>query len=112
MLAALLNVPKTFEEWQQYARDHRDSHDRIRSAILSKYKIILTDYIVEPLSEQSFRQFLQNNASLHTDMNGVLKTQSSDLLDVDFSDEQKLQAWISLHYQEHQNAEQILGIGG
>jgi hypothetical protein len=112
MLAALLNTPKSFEEWQQFARDHRDSHDRIRKAIKSKYNIELTDYIVEPLSEPSFKQFLQNNASLHTDMNGVLKSQSSDLLDVNFDDLQKLETWISLHYQEHQNAEQILGIGG
>ena len=112
MLAALLNTPKSFEEWQQFARDHRDSHDRIRKAIKSKYNIELTDYIVEPLSEASFKQFLQNNSSLHTDMNGVLKSQSSDLLDVTFDDLQKLETWISLHYQEHQNAEQILGIGG
>lgn len=112
MLAALLNTPKSFEEWQQFARDHRDSHDRIRSAIFTKYKISLTDYIVEPISEDSFKQFLQNNASLHIDMNGVLRSQSSDLLDVDFSNLQKLEAWINLHYQEHQNAEQLLGIGG
>lgn len=112
MLAALLNTPKTFEEWQQFARDHRDSHDRIRGAIKSKYNIDLTDYIIEPLSEEGFKQFLQNNASLHTDMNGVLKSQSSDLLDVSFDDLQKLESWINLHYQEHENAEQLLGIGG
>jgi hypothetical protein len=112
MLPALLNVPKSFEAWQQFARDHRDSHDRIRSAIYNTYTINLTDYIIEPLSESDFKQFLQNNSSLHSDMNGVIKAQSSDLLDVDFSSEQKLQAWIDLHYQEHLNAEQILKIGG
>ena len=112
MLAALLNVPRTDAEWRQFSYDHRDSHDRIRAAILKKYGINLTDYIIDPINENSLQQFLQNNASLHTDMNGVIKSQSSDLLDIDITDPKQLDAWISLNYEEHQNAEQILGSGG
>jgi len=112
MLANLLNPPKTDEEWLQYSYDHRDSHDRIRAAILQKYNINLTDYIIDPLNRSDPKTFLQNNASLHTDMNGVLKSQASDLLDVDFTNPEQLTAWLSLHYQEHQNIEQLLGIGG
>jgi hypothetical protein len=44
MLANLLNPPKTEQEWLQYSFDHRDSHDRIRAAVLKKYGVNLTDY--------------------------------------------------------------------
>lgn len=110
MLAALLNVPKTDEQWRQFSYDHRNSHDKIRAAILKKYGVNLTDYQIEPINSDSLQQFLQNNAALHTDMNGVLRSQSSDLLDVDFSKPEQLESWINLNYQEHQNAEQLLGI--
>lgn len=110
MLAALLNIPRTNEEWQRYSFDHRDSHDRIRAAISQKHGVSLTDYQIDPINPESVQQFLQNNASLHTDMNGVLKTQSSDLEDADLSNERELQAWVRLHYQEHLNAELVLEI--
>jgi len=110
MLAALMNVPKTDAEWRQFSYDHRDSHDRIRAAIKKKYGVDLTDYVIDPINPDSLQQFLQDNASLHTDMNGILKSQSSDLLDVDINDPKQLDSWINLNYQEHQNAEQLLGI--
>lgn len=112
MLAALLNVPRTDAEWQQFSYDHRDSHDRIRAAILAKFKINLVDYQIDPINPDNIQQFLQNNASLHTDMNGIVHSQASDLLNVDLSKPEQLESWINLHYQEHQNVEQLLGIGG
>jgi len=110
MLAALLNVPQTEEQWQQFSYDHRNSHDKIRAAILKKYGVNLTDYLVDPINLNDLKQFLQNNATLHTDMNAILKSQSADLLDVKLDDPQQVSAWINLNYQEHQNAEQLLGI--
>ena len=112
MLANLLNPPKSEEEWLQYSYDHRDSHDRIRAAVLKNYSVNLTDYLVDPVNRDDPRTFLQNNANLHTDMNSILKTQSSDLLDVDFKNAEQISAWFALHYQEHLDAEQVLGIGG
>ena len=110
MLAALLNVPKTEEQWQQFSYDHRNSHDKIREAIFKQYGIRLTDYLVDPINQDNIKQFLQNNATLHTDMNSILRSQSADLLDVNPEDPQQLASWIHLNYQEHQNAEQLLGI--
>jgi ABC-type nitrate/sulfonate/bicarbonate transport system substrate-binding protein len=110
MLAALMNVPKTEEQWRQFSYDHRNSHDKIRAAILKKYGVNLVDYQIEPINPDNIRQFLQDNASLHSAMNGVLQSQSSDLLDVDFTDPRQLDSWVNLNYQEHENAEQLLGI--
>jgi hypothetical protein len=110
MLAALLNTPRSDAEWQRWAFDHRDSHDRIRDAVRRRNHVDLTDRVIDPISADRFEEFLQNNASLHTDMNDALNLQSVDLETVDASKENELQAWIHLHYQEHQNAEQLLGI--
>lgn len=110
MLPALENIPKTPEDWNHFSFDHRDSHTRIRAAILSQYGINLTDYQIDPIDPNNTTQFLQNNASLHGDMNSILKLQSSDLEDVNLGDERELEAWTRLHYQEHLYAELKLGV--
>jgi hypothetical protein len=105
VLPALENIPKSQQEWFQWGFDHRDSHNRIRAAILKIYNVSLTDYQVDPIDPNNTTQFLQNNASLHGDMNSVLKLQSSDIEDANLSDERELEAWIRLHYREHLYAE-------
>jgi len=110
MLAALLNVPHSPTDWSRFSFDHRDSHDRIRAAINAQKNVSLTDYQIDPINPNNVQQFLDNNAQLHIDMNSALNLQSSDLGDVDFRDEKQLRAWIILHYQEHYDAEQALGV--
>lgn len=105
MLPALESIPHTQDQWNRWAFDHRDSHSRIRVKILQLYGINLTDYQIDPIDPNNTTQFLQNNASLHGDMNGVLRLQSSDLEDVNLGDERELEAWIRLHDQEHRYAE-------
>ena len=105
MLPALENVPRSIDEWNRWAFDHRDSHNRIRAAILTQFGVSLTDYQIDPINPNNMGLFLQNNASLHGDMNGVLKLQSSDLEDVNLADEKQLEAWVRLHWQEHTYAE-------
>ena len=43
-------------------------------------------------------------------MNSAMGLQSTDLQDVDLSQERELLSWIKLHYQEHYYAEAKLGI--
>jgi len=111
MLAGLLNIPHQDEEWKWFAWQHRLSHDRIRQAIKAQYKVDLTDYEIEPLDSNNLKDFLQNNASLHTDMNGILKLQGIDLFDTDLQKENERSSWIFYHFQEHFSAEAKLGIG-
>jgi hypothetical protein len=110
VLPALRNVPHTNEAWSQWAFDHRDSHDRIRDAIQKKFGVNLSDYQIEPISPSDMPKFLQNNSQLHGDMLGTLKLQSSDLEDIDLKDQKQLQSWIALHYEEHRDTENALGI--
>ena len=108
-LPAISNVPHTNEEWLRWAWDHRDSHDRIRKAILKVYQVNLTDYQIEPINPNDMSSFLQNNSSLHDDMNTTLGLQSSDLQDADLTKPNELESWIKLHSQEHYYAEAKLG---
>jgi hypothetical protein len=109
MLAALLNVPSTPEEWAAWSWHHRLSHQAIFAATLSQKKVGLTDYVIDPITLT--QDWLQRNQELHLDMDAALGSQSVDLTDVDFNDPKQIQSWIFLHYIEHQTAEQRLGIG-
>lgn len=72
--------------------------------------INLTNYIIYPIDQKHLSDFLEANQSLHSDMNGILGLQSSDLQDVDFQNENQKIAWFYTHYQEHFSAERELGI--
>jgi hypothetical protein len=110
MLAALENLPKTQDEWNRWSWNHRDSHDRIRAAIKSQHGVNLSDYQIDPIDPTAINDFLQSNSQLHGDMNGVLGLQSADLQDVDIGDDKQFEAWVRLHYNEHQYAELKLEI--
>lgn len=105
MIAALANVPNSETEWAFWAWHHRDSHNRIRAAIHRKYGVTLTDYQVEPINPNRMTDFLQNNSSLHDDMNSALGLLNSDLQDADLTNPRELESWIRLHWQEHNDAE-------
>jgi len=108
-LQLLSNIPRTREEWLQWAWAHRDSHDRIRAAIKRVYGQTLSDYQIEPINPDAFQDFLQSNSQLHEGMNSVLSLNGSDLQDADLSQDNQLQAWIRLHALEHYYAEAKAG---
>lgn len=105
----MANIPHSDEDWKIWSWHHRDSHNRIRAAIKKVYGVDLTDYQVEPINPNQITDFLQNNSSLHDDMNSVLGLQNSDLQDANFQEPRELDAWIKIHVQEHFNAEAKLG---
>jgi len=111
VLAGVLNVPHTDDDWNWFSYQHRLSHDRIRQAIKAKYGYNLTDYQTDPIDKNNMILFLQNNASLHTDMNGVLHLPGIDLYDTDLTKPNEKSAWVYYHWQEHASAESALGIG-
>ena len=111
MLAGLLNVPHTNDDWSKWAWNHRLSHDLIRAAILTKYGYTLTDYQIDPMDPKAMQQFLQDNSQLHGDMNAVLHLPGTNLEDTDLANKNQLESWLNFHYLEHQSAEFALGIG-
>ena len=109
MLAALENIPRSPQQWSLWAWDHRDSHDRIRAAILRRTGSNLADWQIEPINPNYMTDFLQANSSLHDDMNSALNLQSTNIQDANLGDEKELAAWIKLHYLEHYYAEIVSG---
>jgi len=110
MLAVLLEIPRTREQWDRFSWHHRSSHTAIRQAIRSQKGVHLPEYILEPIDFNRFVDFLQANSQTHIDMLSVLGIQGEDLQDVDVRNENQLVAWSWLHYLDHYNAEKALGI--
>ena len=109
-LAALLNSPKTADDWAVWSYAHRDQHLLIRNAIQSAYGINLNVYVLDPINLQDFNDFLNNNQIAHNDFTGVLGITNNDLSQVDFKDANQEESWIFLHFQEHYDAANKLRI--
>ena len=111
MRARLLDTPQSDLDWQRWGFDHQASHDAIRTAIQAAGGPALAPQVVYPIPLAAMRVFLAANQQLHISMNAVLGQQSADLEDVDLRDAKQREAWTQIHYIEHFNAEQVLGIG-
>lgn len=110
MLAILQNVPKTPDDFEIWGFNNRSQIDLIRYAIQVEKGINLPQYQLYPIPLDRFPEWLERKSQAHTDFNGVLGLQSSDLRDVNIQDEKQLQAWIYLQYQELYSASAVLGI--
>ena len=110
MLVALLNVPRTDQDWAIWSFAHVQSHLAIIQAVSAKGGAALTSYQLDPIPQDDLPNWLERNQQAHNDMNGAVGAQSSDLLDTDLTDERERQSWVYLHFLEHQTAEQKLGI--
>jgi len=107
MLACLLNVPRSDDEWARWGFHHRMSHDAIVRAINTKGGS-LTTYQLDPITLD--KDWLDRDQQAHNDFNAALHMSGADLTEVDFSQENQVSAWIYLEQQEHFDAERALGI--
>ena len=110
MLPVVMEAPATERDWEIWFFNHRDSHDRIRQRIAADTGVLLPDYPIGAVRMENFKDFLEFNSLLHTDMNLAVRAQGSDLQDLDPNDRRQLVAWSNLHWLEHQLVEQRLGL--
>ena len=101
MLPVVMEAPANERDWEIWFFNHRDSHDRIRQRIAAD---------IGAVRMENFKDFLEFNSLLHTDMNLAVRAQGSDLQDLDPNDRRQLVAWSNLHWLEHQLVEQRLGL--
>jgi hypothetical protein len=111
MLAIVLTPPRDELSWARWSFNNYDAVNQIGQAIRAQYGVSLPDYALDPIDLNDFDTFLNNNQQAHTGFTGVLGQQSSDLLHVDFSDENQKEAWIYLNWMELFAACSKLGIG-
>jgi hypothetical protein len=110
MLAALLNTPRTSENWNEWSFHHKDSHLRILQAIKQQLNFNVIEYDIDPIPPDDLPGWLEKNQEYHDEMNAALNLQGSDLESVDFKNPKEFEVWIFQHYQEHFDAESKLGI--
>jgi hypothetical protein len=110
MRAVLLEIPKTDEDWDRWSFHHRQDHDVIWQAIRDQNKLNLPEYDLDPIAFDAWDQWLTRNEQAHEDVNGVLGTQGVDLEQLDPKDQDQLEAWVWLHYLEHQTWGTKLGV--
>ena len=113
MRAYLLNVPETAQDWAVWGYAHRDDHQLIRTAIQTQTGINLQDYDIDPIPYDdplAMFNWLERNQLYHNDMDSVNNLQGSSLIEVDFNDPRQAEAWIYIHWQEHNAAGFKLGV--
>lgn len=107
-LATLFNVPGNDTEMNVFSFNNQAEHVKIASALQTKFKLPIPNFILDPLPLNDMGTWLQQHQTLHNIMNGTLGTNSNDLTDVSFKDQKQLSEWIWLHAQEHYQAANIL----
>lgn len=110
MLANLLPVPTTINDWNVFSFNNRMEIDKINAAIQRQYNVSLPSYPLDPINWDQVETWLEYNAQSHIAFNGVLGLQSVDLLAVDFKDTKQLSAWVWLNYLELASAQAKLQI--
>jgi hypothetical protein len=111
MLASLLNIPHTEDDWEIWSLANYNCLNQIRAAIQAQYNVNLPTYDVQPIPFDDFKTWVSSNQQAHTDFTQILKQQSNDLVDFNFDDERQKENWIWLNYMEIQNACAKLKIG-
>lgn len=114
-LATLLNIPADIhdqEAFDQFSFSNQNSHNKIVAAILAQHDTTLSIYVLDPMPLHDPGVWLQNHQQAHNDFNSITGVPGNDLTSVDWNNEQEKAYWMELHWSEHQQNEQILGITG
>ena len=106
----LLNRPHDDATWALWSFHHRDSHKRILQSIQAQAGLILTEFVLEPITAGDITGFLQRNQQMHLEMDSVTGVSTNNLQDVDFKNSEQFTGWLFLHWSEHNDVERILGL--
>jgi hypothetical protein len=109
-IGTLFNIPRTPEQWNEFAFANFDSHNKIAQAIYRKYTILIPTYPLDPIPWFDFQTWARNHQQSHDQQDGILNIQGSDFTSGDLSREDELANFIRLHGTEHQLAEAMLGV--
>lgn len=110
-LRSLLNpIPKKASDRNWWSLQHKDDHDAIIAGVLQKFGVNLKNYIIDPINPKDFDGWLLRHQQMHDDMNNATNTPATDLSLTDFENDEERQRWALLHFREHQQNRQVLGI--
>jgi hypothetical protein len=109
VIAGVLNVPKTAEEWATWTFNYQNTVHEI-DAKLQSLGVFVPQYQLDPLPPDDKDDWLSRVQQSHNDFNTALGLQGSDLSSVELSDVRQLEAWVWLLYLEISTARLALGI--
>jgi hypothetical protein len=110
MLPTLLNTPKTDQELSIWSFAHRDDHDLVAEALRTRFGVQLTHNVLDPIPQFDMQDWLLRHQNEHNDNNGLLGSIGVDLTEVNFDNPSEKSSWFYIHYLEHYNWHQALGI--
>ena len=110
MIANLVNVPSTKQEFLIWSFANQDHHSQIVRAFASIFRQELTPYELDPIPEFDMAGWARRHQQAHNDFTTPLGIQANDLTDIDINDKENFEAFIQLHFQEHQQAADRLGV--
>lgn len=108
-IGALLNLIDK-DEFASFSFANADHHFLIASQINQLISAPITIYILDPVPEFDTLNWLRRHQTAHDDINAQLNISGTDLTYVDFQDPEQRAAWARLHFTEHQQWAQLLGI--
>ena len=79
--------------------------------LMLKAGITLPEYMLHPSNPDDTGVWEDQHQQMHQDMDALLGINGFDLTNVNFENEAYLAGWIQLHFNEHYQAANILGIG-
>lgn len=112
MLAELLNTPAGHEEQMRWSFNNNDEHLKIANAIFNKYGVNLPPYILDPmpaLNSPDIATWAEQHQSAHSAFDAILNIAGNDLTDVDFTKQDQVESWLRIHFDEHNQAQMLLG---
>lgn len=109
-LPLLLNDFEDARELAWWLHNNSSEHRQILTAIQQQANIELASYPISSMSPADRSGWLWRHQQMHNDMNAVLGIAGNELSDVDFKQAHQVQAWLALHFEEHLQARQKLGI--
>lgn len=109
-LAQLFNIPGDRRELDTWACAHAAHHRDLNDRIFALFNIKIQEYILDPVPENNFGQWLYQHQQMHQAMGLVLGLQDFDLTSLDPEDEGQLSGWIWLNAQVHREAATLLGV--
>lgn len=109
-LANLLNVFDTQPELDVFSFSNQDQHRQIVDQLQLQKGLAVTLYPLDPVPTSDLASWARSHQQAHFDFTQALGIAAVDLTDVNFDDKAQLAAWLRLHFDEHRQAADILGI--
>ncbi len=109
-LPQILRPPETPRGWDEWTFAHLSHHQAIITAVHQAGKGTLQLYQIFPFNWRDTNDWLLQHQSMHSQMNAIFNINGSDLSVVDFQDRRQVDAWLQLHYLEHQQVAASCGL--